>query len=39
MFEVSFIEFGARSQGLIVLKYLVILVCARFYIGDFFASL
>lgn len=39
MFEVSFIEFGARSQGLIVLKYSVILVCARFYIGDFFASL
>ena len=34
MFEVSFIEFGAGSQGFIVLKYLVILVCARFYIGD-----
>ena len=34
MFEVSFIEFGALSQGLIFLKYLVILVCAHFYIGD-----
>lgn len=34
MFEVSFIEFGAQSQGLIVLKYLVILVCAHFYIAD-----
>lgn len=34
MFEVSFIEFGAWSQGLIFLKDLVILVCAHFYIGD-----